>query len=301
MSIDDVRKLDGALLLVFRELLRHGSATVAARHLGLTQPAVSHALSRLRAELGDPLFVRRSRGLDPTQRARELAPIVEEIIELAGRLHARHDAFDPATAQRTFRVAAPEFIAATIGGALLAGWAADAPGLGLEVVQLGDAHVVDRLRVGSLDLAVGRLSSPPRGLAGELLYEDEFCVVARRDHPTIGRRLTVAAYVAAAHVLAAGASEVAADDTVDENMRIAAVVPAWLTALSIVATSDAIATCPRRLARQHADGLGLRILPVPGQRYPIPVHLVHRTAPLDPGTAWLADEVRRVSADADRV
>lgn len=299
MRVDDLRKLDGGLLLVFQELLRHNSATTAARQLGLSQPAVSHALGRLRTQFNDPLFVRRSHGFEPTDRARQLAPIVDAIIDLASQLHGHHDEFDPATSERTFRLAAPEFVTATIGGALLGRWRDHAPHIALETHQLDHADILDGLRRGSLDLAIARISPAPRPrIHVELLYEDEYCVVARRDHPTIGTRIDGAAYLAARHVLAAGPSEIAGQDTVQDDLRIIAVVPAWLTALSIVATSDAIATCPRLLAEQHRPDLNLRTLPVPGGTYPIVVHLLRRDGPNDPGTAWLVAELQHVIGNA---
>jgi DNA-binding transcriptional LysR family regulator len=301
MRVDDVRKLDGRLLLVFRELLRHRSATVAAGHLGLGQPAVSHALGRLRAQFGDPLFVRRPHGLEPTRRALELAPGIEAILELAGELHREHDAFDPATSDRVFRIAAPEFVTATIGGALLERWSSTAPGVSLVTHQLGPDQIVDGLRRGDLDLAVGRFADRPRpGVQLDLLYEDRYCVVVRLDHPTIGARIDPRTYRRAGHVLASGPSEAAADEGVPKGIRVTAVVPAWLTALSIVATSNAIATCPRLLAERHGGRLGLRLLAVPGGRFGITVHLLRRDGPADAATAWLGDELRQVTRQARR-
>jgi DNA-binding transcriptional LysR family regulator len=301
MHQDDVRKLDGGLLLIFRELIRHGSATIAARHLGLSQPAVSHALRRLRNQLADPLFLRRPHGLEPTERARDLAPIVDAIIELAGQLRGHDDAFDPATATRTFRIAAPEFVTATIGGPLLARWRDRAPQVALQTVQLDRGDVVDGLRRGRLDLAIGRFPPDPRpGIHTELLYDDEYCVVARRNHPVIRSRLTGATYLAAHHVIATGASEIADDDPIRPDMRIIAIVPAWLTALSIVSTSDAIATCPRLLADQHGARLDLRTLPVPGGKLPIVIQLHRRDGPIDPATTWLTTELRQAIRDTRR-
>src|SRR5262245_57347684 len=107
----DIRKLDGNLLLVFRELSRTRRTTEAARRLGLTQSTVSHALARLRDLFADPLFVRRSHGLEPTQRAQELAPRIDSLIDMASTLVARGGGFDPASSQRRFVLAAPEFVA----------------------------------------------------------------------------------------------------------------------------------------------------------------------------------------------
>src|SRR5215210_4732084 len=126
MSIDDVRRLDGGLLLVFREVLRTGSATATAARLGVSQSAVSHALARLRRIHQDPLFLRRPHGLEPTRRAVELGPLVD-VLENTAALFGRSAAFDPATSDRRVTLAAPEFVVAMIGGPMLRRWRTTAP------------------------------------------------------------------------------------------------------------------------------------------------------------------------------
>src|SRR5262249_3800728 len=113
----DIRKLDGNLLLVFRELARTRRTTQAAWRPGSTQSPVGPALARLRDLFGDPLFVRRPHGLEPTPRALELAPRIDGLIDMAGAVMTR-EGFDPALSERRFRLAAPEFVAALIGGPL---------------------------------------------------------------------------------------------------------------------------------------------------------------------------------------
>jgi DNA-binding transcriptional LysR family regulator len=106
------------LLLVFRELSRTRRTTEAARRLGVTQSTVSHALARLRDLFADPLFVRRPHGLEPTQRALELAPRIDSLIDMAGAVMTRVG-FDPAYSERRFRLAAAEFVTALVGGRLV--------------------------------------------------------------------------------------------------------------------------------------------------------------------------------------
>src|SRR5260370_34050602 len=115
---NDIRKLDGSLLLVFRELSRTRRTTEAARRLGVTQSTVSHALARLRDLFDDPLFVRRPHGLEPTQRALELAPRIDSLIDMAGGGRARGGGVQPAPRDRRFRSAGREVVTALIGGAL---------------------------------------------------------------------------------------------------------------------------------------------------------------------------------------
>src|ERR1700679_3240999 len=110
-----IRKLDGGLLLIFRELMARRRASDVARHLGLSPSGISHALGRLRALFGEPLFIRRSHGLEPTQRAMELGPRVEALIEMIGATISTEGGFDPTRSRRRFRIACPEYIATQIG------------------------------------------------------------------------------------------------------------------------------------------------------------------------------------------
>src|SRR5215469_4825440 len=114
-DLNQIRRLDGGLLLVFRELLRTGRASVVAERLGLSPSAISHALNRLREVFDDPLFIRRPHGFEPTRRAEQLGPQVEALLELANRTVSRDAGFDPASSRRRFRFAAPEFVTSLIG------------------------------------------------------------------------------------------------------------------------------------------------------------------------------------------
>src|SRR3569623_518493 len=119
-DLNQIRRLDGGLLLVFRELLRPRRASEVADRLVLSPSASSHALTRLRDLFGDPLFVRRPHGFEPTRRAEELGPKIEALIELAGQTLTTDAGFAPARSRRRFRFAAPEFVTALIGGTLIA-------------------------------------------------------------------------------------------------------------------------------------------------------------------------------------
>ena len=122
-----IRRLDGGLLLIFRELLARRRASEVAAQLGLSPSAISHALGRLRDLFGEQLFVRRSHGLEPTQRALELAPRIEALIELIGQTVSTDQAFDPARAKRRFRIACQGSIASLIGGRLTTALRRSAP------------------------------------------------------------------------------------------------------------------------------------------------------------------------------
>src|SRR6185437_8973237 len=118
-DVNKIRRLDGGLLLVLRELLRTRRASAVAARLGLSPSAISHSLNRLREVFDDPLFIRRPHGFEPTRRAEELGPQVDALLELAQRTLSRDAGFDPASSRRFFRFAAPEFVTALIGAELI--------------------------------------------------------------------------------------------------------------------------------------------------------------------------------------
>jgi DNA-binding transcriptional LysR family regulator len=296
-DINQIRRLDGALLLVFRELLRRRRATEVADRLGLSPSAISHALTRLRDLFGDPLFIRRPHGLEPTRRALELGPKVENLLQVASATLGQERAFDPAGTERRFVISAPEFVSAQIGAPLIDLFARDAPRAQFVLVSLNQAAAMEGLRRGEVDLAVGRFDQPlSLGLTSEPLFEDVYCVVARRGHPRIDGAIDLATYCEAGLVLAVSTAETSPGEEVMPGRgaaRVRAFVPRWLTVLVMVATTDAIGSCPRRFAASQADTLGLQVLDTPFEDGPFRVSLVRRADATDPALEWLEAQVRR--------
>jgi DNA-binding transcriptional LysR family regulator len=299
----DIRRIDGGLLLVFRELCRRGRTTAVAAHLGLSQSAVSHALSRLRDLFGDPLFLRKPHGLVPTQRALELAPRIEALIDMMGAAVRPAPGFDPSLSSRPFPIAATVYAQEAIGGPLL-GRLRDARfGGGFTFQFLRGYLCLDALRRGQIDLALGRFEALPGGFVGEALYEDRYCIVARRGHPTIEGRISLEQWTSTGHVFAGSISPTddvmgptIGEDPIPSPSDVvgAAIVPRWEMALAMVAASDAIATGPRRLAEQHAARLGLQVLDPPTRTAPWTVSMVRREG-ADAGLDWFCDQVRAVA------
>lgn len=291
-DFNQIRRLDGGLLLVFRELLRRGRASDVARRLGLTPSAVSHSLSRLRDLFGDALFIRRPHGLEPTRRALELAPRIEALIEMAGQALIPDTDFDPSRSGRRFILGAPEFVTALIGGPLIGEMRRQAPGVSFVVRYDAQAQVLDALRRGELDLAIGRYSTLPPGVVSETLFTDRYCVVARRAHPTLSGVIDSAAYATTGHIFAHAPSEVGSSPgDASEVETLVAAVPGWLAALALVSVTDAIATCPESLARRHAERLGLQVLKADFEMWSFDIRAVRRED-VDPGVDWFLGLVR---------
>jgi len=296
-DLNKIRKLDGTLLLVLRELLRRRQAQAVAQRLGLSASAISHALGRLRELFDDPLFIRRPHGLEPTRRALELGPRIEALLQLAGDALAPEAGFDPARSDRWFAIGASEYVAVLIGGPLVETLRQEAPGIAFSLTTHSHGRTVDALRRGELDLALGRFGAPPPGVVAEALFQDEYAVVARRGHPQIDGEIDLDAYAHTGHVFSAAAGENTTEEPVPDRGEIAtrAIVPRWLTALSMIAVSDALVTCPRRLAERQAPLLGLQVLTPPFKQTPFTVHALRREA-TDPAVDWLLDQVRAAVA-----
>jgi DNA-binding transcriptional LysR family regulator len=296
IDTNKLRRLDGGLLLVFRELLRTGRASQAAQRLGLSQPAISHALGRLRELFDDPLFVRRPHGFEPTRRALELGPQVEALIALVGEALGGGEAFDPASSTRQFRFGAPEFVTALIGAALVNRLKTCAPGVTFAVGHVTEDEAVRGLKTGEADFALGRFGSVRPGFIIEPLFEDAYCVVAREGHPKIAGAIDEHAWRHIGHVFAWNPSETADDPPLEREgplrMTLVAAVPQWLSVLLMVAGTDAIATVPRRLAERHAQMLRLQVLDMPLTPTRISVSVMRRSGVSDPAADWFLEQVR---------
>lgn len=293
-----IRRLDGALLLIFRELLRRRRATEVAEHLGLSPSAISHALTRLRDLFDDQLFIRKPHGLEPTRRALELGPQVEALIDLAGTTLAPQSGFVPSNTERRFSINSPEFVTAMIGSRLIEQMSISAPKASFAVRSLGHEPALDALRRGEIDLALGRFGSVGYGLTAEPLYQDRFCVVARKDHPQLKGAISLDNYRTIGHVIASAASEKDPTESVQVQnwlgeINIVAVVPLWLTALVMVSTTDVIATCPMRLAQRQAAVLNLQILKQPFKPQHFDVFAVRRTDQQDAGIDWFLEQIKK--------
>jgi DNA-binding transcriptional LysR family regulator len=291
----DIRKFDGQLLLVFRELLRTRRTTEAAHRLGLTQSTVSHALARLRDLFADPLFVRRSHGLEPTRRSLELAPRIDRLIDMLGGVLAEEGGFDAARSERRFRFAAAEFVMALMGGRLVQTFQREAPLASFSIDFLQGAATLDILRRGEIDIAFGQFLRLPPGLEAEVLYRDRYCVVARKRHPKVKGTIDGPTYASLPNVYVGRSGETGITDATLPSPSIVytvALVPRWLTALTMVSTSDALATCPRRLAERMAGVLGLQVIDTDFAGPRFKVSAVRRAGHADAGIDWLTAKVR---------
>ena len=292
--------IDLNLLTALDALLDESNVTRAARRLGVTQPAASHALARLRDELGDPLLVRTPAGMQPTPRARELRPAVRAALAAAETVLQPAPPFDPATAERTFVATIPDQAGFQLLPRLMPALAATAPGVRLDL-RPPPTDISGALAAGDLELAVGVWRDRPLAMRDELLWDETFACVVRKGSPAARGSLTLERYLALDHLLVApgGTPGSFVDDLLASKghyRRIALVVPQFLIAPAVVAATDLAWTAPAGLARAFAELVPLTVreppIALPGFAIAMRWHLrVER----DPGLAWLRGVLRTIS------
>src|SRR5436853_5208428 len=187
------------LLIVFDAVMQERSVTRAGGRIGLSQPAMSHALNRLRHMLKDDLFIRTPQGMVPTPRAEILAqPLRNALSEM--QLALEPAAFDPAASDRRFALAVNNYTAVVLAPPLVAAVSAAAPSVYLDLRPSGTLDIVDRLDRGDLDLAIGSMDSPGERFTTATLLEDAFVMVMRRGHPATRGTLSAKAFAALPHL-----------------------------------------------------------------------------------------------------
>jgi DNA-binding transcriptional LysR family regulator len=291
-----LRAIDLNLLPVLDALLRHRNATRAGDEVGLSQPAMSRALGRLRSLLDDPLLVRGASGYLLSPRAEALRPSLAALLEEVRTMLSR-DAFDPAAEYRTLRIAMTDANASLIFASLVKRVLLEAPGITLERVAIGPG-LQDRVLTGEVDLVLALASTPlPRGAASEPLAQDELAVVVRGGHPC-GGAWPLDYYERYPSVVVSMLGDAASDLDAElaaagVTRSISAIVPSFASALEVVAATDSVTTISRSFAERHARAHGLQVLNAPLRDPMLPIVTVwarFRTA--DPLLAWLRSLLR---------
>ena len=291
--------------------MQERSVTRAGSRIGLSQPAMSHALNRLRHMLKDDLFVRTPEGMVPTPRAETLAqPLRSALSEM--QLALEPAAFDPAVADRSFVLAVDNYAALVLAPPLVAAILAAAPSVRLDLRPSGTLDIADRLDRGSLDLACGTMESPGERFAaaespGERfarapLLEDQFVVVMRRGHPASRRKLSMAAFAALPHLeLSSSGVDTGFIDRWLAERRVArriALRAPFISTVSILVQSDMVATLRRRTAQELVRNHPLEICEPPYKSPPVRTAMLwHRRLDRHPAHRWLRDVILAVAKD----
>lgn len=296
--------IDLNLLTSLEALLEEQNVSRAARRLGVTQPAASHALNRLRELLGDPLLVRTPAGMQPTPRALELRPAVRAALGAAEAVLQGAPPFDPATAERTFVGAIPDQAGFLVLPKLIPRLTELAPHVRLDLRPWPhDVHVA--LATGDLHFAVGVFREHEPSFRYQDLWTESFSCVVRKNSPAARGPFDLARYLALDHLLVApgGTPGSFVDDLLARmtlRRHIALTIPQFLLAPSIVAETDLMWTAPTSLARAFADLHPLTIREPPLELPTFDVAMAwHVRFDRDPGLAWLRGilgEIRKLDA-----
>jgi DNA-binding transcriptional LysR family regulator len=264
----NLRAVDLQLLVAFETLVTELHVTRASKALGLSQPAVSHILARLRELFGDPLLVRSGNGLEPTARALELVEPVREALQQVRKVFDAQKAFDPATSRDSFVFRMGDMneflMLPSIAGAL----EKQAPGISMVVRYLPPLETVKALEAGEIDFAVSAELQHLKSIRSVVLAEDELVCIMRKDHPAANRRLTLKAYLALKHINTVQSSA----DTrfIEQHLpaharrEIPLTLPHWLAAPSLVKSTSMVAAISKRMADAVNTGgdFAVRTLPV---------------------------------------
>jgi DNA-binding transcriptional LysR family regulator len=296
LSETQLRRLDLTLLLVFLGLLRHRKALDVAGELGLTQSAISQCLRRLRDVFGDPLFLRRPHGMEPTATALALErPVAQAVEALRGAL-GQARAFDPASARGVVRVAALDSQQAGLIPALAARLRDRAPGLTLSVLPLGRGAAIEALVEGRISIFFGLLPDLPGTIRSRALHIETYLVAGRSDSLPDAPEIGLDAYCAADHVLVSPGGDLAGIvdaelERQDRSRRVILGLPAFLPALAAVRASGALVTLPARIAQTFAPGFGLvtALPPLALRSFEVSAYW-HRRNDHDPQVQWLVAE-----------
>lgn len=296
----DLSAVDLNLLKLFEALVRERSVTQAGLRLGLSQPAASRALGRLRAMLGDRLMVRGKLGLELTPRGEALAGPVARLLDDARGI-VSPAVFDPASATGRFTIAAHDHLSLVVLAGLIARFERHAPALSLHIAQpVGDN--VRLIEQGGADLALGIFDALPGSFHRRGLYTDNFVCVLRSGHPAVADGLSLERYVALRHVAVTisgvGASAVdVALSAAGLTRHVALRVPHFLAGAMLVADSDMVLTLPGRLARLLAQRLPLMCMALPLQVAPLsPAMIWHARCHGDAAHAWVRQQLADVVA-----
>jgi DNA-binding transcriptional LysR family regulator len=289
----DISRIDLNLLVAFDALFAERSVTRAARRIGLSQPAMSGALGRLRELLGDPLFVRSSGGMLPTPRAQALGVVVSRALGELNAALSEEAGFEPASSTRRFTLAVNEQAMAAVLPALVARLRALAPGVTLKVVPLLDHQPPREIAAGEMDGAIGLLREVPADHRKRLLFREGLVSLVRADHPGPRDAIPLADYLAAPHMLISpqGKDRGSVDvvlDAMGHRRSIVVLVPNLAAAAAILRRSDLVLTVGARLAGSLAADPGLSIRQMPVEIPPYEISLAwHERSQQDPAHEWL--------------
>lgn len=299
----ELHQIDLNLLVVFNQMLVEKRVSKVAENLGLTQPAISNSLAKLRKLFGDELFLRTPKGMEPTPYAEQLAESVVDALSLIHSGINQRSAFDPSTVQRSFTIGMTDigeiyFLPPLIERLLL-----EAPGVTISTVRNNAVNLRDEMEAGKVDLAIGLLPQLKAGFFQRRLFRQSYVCLLRKGHRLDKGRISLAEFRGAEHlvVVAAGTGHGQIDDLlrrgkVERAVRVT--VPHFVSVGHILQRSDLIASVPERLAERLTGPFDLVQVPHPAKLPPVAINLLwHAKYHRAPANQWLRGVVFELFCD----
>jgi DNA-binding transcriptional LysR family regulator len=291
----NVRSIDFRLLLAFDALITERHVSRAATAVGLSQPAMSHALAKLRQQFDDPLLVRTSTGLEPTPKALDLIEPVRDAIRQVSRLLTEGASFDPRTSSDAFAVRMGDLNEVLFLPQLLRMLQERAPNMTLTVEHLSPSETVRALEASAIDFAVSALIKHSKSVHSLELAKDRMVCVMRKGHPAADSRLTMRAFLSLRHlriVQSAGDVRFVEEALARRGLRrrVMATTPHWLAASYMIERSDLVTALPESMMRRlNRDGrFVVRSLPVSGNEFSWRLYW-HRRYDARPAHRWIRE------------
>lgn len=285
--------LDLNLIVVFDALITEKNVTRAGERLGLSQPATSNALSRLRSLTKDELFIRVTGGLQPTPRALTLAQQLHPVLQQIQSALLEEQTFNPMTSNRVFAIGMSDYVEFTLLPKFMQRIQKIAPHIGLQIRSGDRQKLLSLLDKGELDLVCGVFPEQVQWHQEELLFTENYICVCRCDHPLIGDSLSLEEYLSVSHLLVSVKEDrVGRVDLLlaQQNLKrnIALSLPHFITAPFILAQTDLIATLAKRIAFAFAQNQPLKLLPIPLDIDGFSVKMRwHQSSTNSPACQWL--------------
>jgi DNA-binding transcriptional LysR family regulator len=299
----DINRVDLNLLVVFEALLEHQSVTRAGAAIGLSQPAMSAALAKVRLLFDDPLFVRAGGGVKPTARAESLADPVRRVLHSVRSEVLPKARFDPRTTTRTFSLIMPDIGEVAFLPQLLARLRESAPGADVRTLAMPPPEIERALQSGKADLALGLFPDLTKaGFYQQRLFRNSFICVAASGREAVAEPLTLKKFLVAAHAVVS--PEGRTHDLFERELkkrghvrRVRLEIPHYLSLPAIIEASDLVATVPRDVGAAFARVAKLRLIEPPVNVSFDVKQYWHERAHRDPVNIWLREMVHGLFHD----
>jgi len=278
IHIMNIGRIDLNLLTYLDVLLREKNVTRAANQLGISQPAMSNSLRRLRVMFDDPLLVRTSEGMTPTERAEQLKPVIRNVLSTVDKVVQPQKSFDANGSERVFRIMASDYAESTLVRPILRRLRQEAPGIILDIMTPSDVSFLD-VEQGKVDMAINRFDEIPESFHQQTIWSDSFSCLFSVDNPIL-HDFTLDSYLQAQHIwvsktgmgvgVGMNPGDVQHLGWVDEALtrmkrkrRISVFTRHYQAAMLLAEEKDLIVTIPARAARMQKNNPRLMIKPPP--------------------------------------